>query len=88
MFSKKLTGYTFQSIGFELTNEIKALVDLNVKVTSTETGAVTKHEFQLNLDRAENKAMAREFFKNMFKAVSDQAQETLSELKSKVRASV
>merc|ERR1711865_715286 len=85
VFSKKLTGYTFQSIGFELTNEIKALVDLNVKVTSTETGAVTKHEFKVNLDKAENKAMAREFFKNMFKAVSDQAQETLSELKSKVK---
>merc|ERR1711865_696581 len=62
VFSKKLTGYTFQSIGFELTNEIK-----------------------LNLDKAENKAMAREFFKNMFKAVSDQAQETLSELNSKVK---
>ena len=59
-----------------------------MKVTNTETGAVTKHEFQLNLDMAENKAIAREFFENMFKAVSDQAQETLSELKSKVRASV
>ena len=83
-FLKRLTSYTFQSVGFQLTNEIKPLVDLNVKVTNTETGVMKKHEFQVNLDMAELKALAKDFFKNIFKAVQEQAMRTLNKVKDKV----
>merc|ERR1712086_429436 len=84
---KKLTAYMLSSVGFRLANSVDPSVTLNIAIMNTETQAINNYELELSLNGASFGKVAEDAFKSIFEPIQEQALETVTALKEKVKLS-